>query len=395
MATEHSVRRMSNLLFLCDTFAYLGMPGKRVKLNLYHEEIRFFMSTGRTFVSSDTQFAATPHRVLKLDDLAGSSICKSPKDPVNAFLTLYIYAKEKTKAVSEGPVSARVTTTGNVKRKRLSLTLVCDSYKDFKQNLNKVNEWHVKLDLLLKNDPIDFFDDCVRLQVQRGHLDTGQIEERIINRPMSTTGASQMLANRNRRPYLVLINPNSGSGKARLVFYEHVVPVWSEANVSYVVFLTTHQNHAREYIMTADLAIYRGILVVSGDGLVYEVINGLMSRADWQEAIKVPINQLPGGSANALACCTAHLSKETFQDISLEKFASSMAFYYSKAEPEPLDLMTIQLCNKEIVHSFLTVEWAFIADVDLESEKYRYLGGMRFTVGAVLRLLSKHSTLSQ
>ena len=125
---------------------------------------------------------------------------------------------------------------------------------------------------------------------------------------------------------------------------------------------------------------------------VYEVINGLMSRPDWQEAIKMPVNQLPGGSANALACCTAHLSKEMFQDLSLEKFASSMAFYYSKAEQVPLDLIAIQLCNREIVHSFLTVEWAFIADVDLESEKYRYLGGMRFTVGAILRILSEQLT---
>jgi len=63
-----------------------------------------------------------------------------------------------------------------------------------------------------------------------------------------------------------------------------------------------HANHAREYVqeMNADelLNEYRGIVVVSGDGLVYEIINGIMARSD--DATKIisamPIGQLPAGS---------------------------------------------------------------------------------------------------
>jgi hypothetical protein len=33
-----------------------------------------------------------------------------------------------------------------------------------------------------------------------------------------------------------------------------------------------------------------------------QVINGLMNRDDWQDAIKTPIGCIPGGSGNALAC---------------------------------------------------------------------------------------------
>ena len=58
-----------------------------------------------------------------------------------------------------------------------------------------------------------------------------------------------------------------------------------------------------------------------------------------------------------------------------------------KAEPEPLDLIVIQQTNGKIVHSFLNVEWAIIADVDLESENYRYLGSMRFLLGLIKRLI--------
>ena len=55
----------------------------------------------------------------------------------------------------------------------------------------------------------------------------------------------------------------------------------------------------------------------------------------------------------------------------------------------PFDLVLYELCNRTIVASSLSFAWAIIADVDLESEKYRYLGGMRFVVGALKRILSK------
>jgi len=64
------------------------------------------------------------------------------------------------------------------------------------------------------------------------------------------------------------------------------------------------------------LSEWSGIVIASGDGVVYEVnnlisydinnivfilkvINGLFSRNDWQEALKLPIGHLPCGSANA------------------------------------------------------------------------------------------------
>ena len=133
---------------------------------------------------------------------------------------------------------------------------------------------------------------------------------------------------------------------------------------------------------------YRGIIVISGDGLVYEVINGLMSRPDWSKAIKIPICQIPGGSANGLACSSAFITKECYINISMEKFASQMAFNMVKAISCPLDLVTFQLINNKLVHSFMEFEWAIVADIDLESEKYRFLGGLRFTVSAIKRIIN-------
>ena len=134
---------------------------------------------------------------------------------------------------------------------------------------------------------------------------------------------------------------------------------------------------------------YKGIVVVSGDGLVHEIINGLMERNDWLTAIQTPISQIGAGSGNAFSTSISFLSNETYQDVSLEKLATSMAFLMLKSKPEPLDLIKVQLANKQIIHSFLNIEWCIVADVDLESENYRYFGGLRFFIGMIKRIISK------
>lgn len=50
-----------------------------------------------------------------------------------------------------------------------------------------------------------------------------------------------------------------------------------------------------------NLKEWEGIVTVSGDGLLYEVLNGLFDRPDWEDAVRMPIGVLPCGSGNALA----------------------------------------------------------------------------------------------
>lgn len=45
---------------------------------------------------------------------------------------------------------------------------------------------------------------------------------------------------------------------------------------------------------------YDAIIVLSGDGGIHEVINGLAKHAQPYKAVQIPIAQVPTGSANAL-----------------------------------------------------------------------------------------------
>ncbi|CAF3580099.1 unnamed protein product [Adineta steineri] len=194
-----------------------------------------------------------------------------------------------------------------------------------------------------------------------------------------------VLTKRDKRA-LVFVNPAGGAGKAYRLVMENVVGVWSEAEFSYQIVITEYAGHARDYVQSLDLSEWSGIVIASGDGLVYEVVNGLFSRNDWQEAVKMPIGHLPCGSGNAFAASIIRHSKQPIAE-SVEKFVVQSAILIATHQVLPYDMAVIDTCDGQRVFSFLSVEWAVIADVDCDSEKYRFLGGTRFTVEAVKRIL--------
>lgn len=112
------------------------------------------------------------------------------------------------------------------------------------------------------------------------------------------------------RKVLVLLNPKSGSGKARESFQKNVAPVYVEAEIPFELHVTKYANFAREFVRNKDIYVWRHIVVVGGDGILFEVINGLFERADWERAIaEISIGVIPCGSGNGLAKAIAHLYK--------------------------------------------------------------------------------------
>ncbi|XP_019723796.1 sphingosine kinase 1-like [Hippocampus comes] len=189
-----------------------------------------------------------------------------------------------------------------------------------------------------------------------------------------------------RRPcrVMILVNPLSGRGQALQLFTGHLQGMLTEAAIPYTLVITEHQNHARELVKKADLSQWDALVIMSGDGLLFEVINGLMERDDWQEAIQTPLGILPGGSGNALAASVHHYSQSP--PAWNEELLLSCGFMLCKGLVGSLDLVSIHLASKQRIFSFLSLAWGFVADVDIESEKYRHVGAIRFLMGTLVRL---------
>jgi diacylglycerol kinase family enzyme len=179
---------------------------------------------------------------------------------------------------------------------------------------------------------------------------------------------------------MVLINPFSGTKIAPKIFNEFVLPLLTiagvEKHLEYVE--TQYKDHCTNIAKDLDLNKYKALVTVSGDGLFHELINGLLTRSDWREACKIPIGFIPGGTSNALG-----------KNLDIPN-AILATLSILKCKTRPMDVMSV-IQGQKITFTHLSVSWGLIADIDIESEKFRRLGELRMTIMALIRLIRLRS----
>ncbi|XP_023324996.1 sphingosine kinase 2 isoform X2 [Eurytemora carolleeae] len=182
------------------------------------------------------------------------------------------------------------------------------------------------------------------------------------------------------KPILFLVNPKSGKGLAEKLFHQQIEPVLVQAGRPFKLLLTTKPNHAREVIAHQDLSEWGAIVAVSGDGLIHEMINGLFERKDWSSSFKTPFGVIPGGSGNGLARSLAYHRKEVHDRDGV--FQNTLAVI--RGENKPIDLVCVET-KEGPIYSCLSIGFAFMADVDIESECLRFIGDLRFPLWSIIR----------
>ncbi|XP_062976405.1 sphingosine kinase 1 [Elgaria multicarinata webbii] len=178
---------------------------------------------------------------------------------------------------------------------------------------------------------------------------------------------------------MVLLNPQSGSGRALNLFKSQVQPMLTEANIGFTLFITKKKNHAWDLVKEENMSRWDAVVAMAGDGLLYEVINGLMERPDWKSVIQKPLCILPGGSGNALAASLNHYARQGC--YSKELLLMNCTYFLCKGLHAPMDLVSLHTASGKRLFSFLSFGWGFVSDVDIASERFRKLGSARFTVG--------------
>lgn len=169
----------------------------------------------------------------------------------------------------------------------------------------------------------------------------------------------------------VLINPCGGPGKALQIYLNQVEPILLEAGCEVEVTCTTKAGHAFELAQTIDLG-YDALVIVSGDGLIHEVMNGLAKHAQPEKAFSIPIAPIPAGSGNGLS-----LNLLGLQD-GLDPCAAALNVL--KGRPMKIDLLSFTQGNQKRI-SFMSQTLGLMADLDIETEHLRWMGDIRFVWG--------------
>jgi sphingosine kinase len=185
---------------------------------------------------------------------------------------------------------------------------------------------------------------------------------------------------RIRRKYLVFVNPHSGPGNGVKNYEAVVKPMFEEAGIEITLVITQYALHAKEYVQdpNCNLSLFSCICIISGDGLIFEVVNGIAQRSDGLKLLKevLCIAPIPSGTGNGLAKSVLFASNnEPYSAI-------NCAFVAVKGKPHPLDLSRVTTPN-ETHYSFLSLGWGLISDIDILSESLRCLGEARLYAAAV------------
>ncbi|XP_031787619.1 sphingosine kinase 2 isoform X2 [Nasonia vitripennis] len=286
--------------------------------------------------------------------LVESTELVQPHDEYDTSAYLYIYAYTLKRA--------KVANKGARRRERTTVTLRFRSFDRYEDNLREASRWRLAIKCLLN-----------RLPVPKAYMSPA-------HRNLQSLLSACPDESKN---LLVILNPKSGPGRGRENFQRRVNPILSEAELPYDVYITRHPNYARDFVRSRDLSQWSGLVLVGGDGIVFEAINGLLQRPDWDTVMKqLPIAVIPCGSGNGLAKSIAFSKQEPFDQNPMLISALSVV----RRRLNQMDLVRVET-RKQILYSFLSVGWGLLADVDIESERLRAIGAQRFTLWSLARLI--------
>eukprot|EP01119_Soliformovum_irregulare_P020221 TRINITY_DN6514_c0_g1_i1.p1 TRINITY_DN6514_c0_g1~~TRINITY_DN6514_c0_g1_i1.p1 ORF type:complete len:400 (-),score=107.45 TRINITY_DN6514_c0_g1_i1:92-1291(-) len=108
------------------------------------------------------------------------------------------------------------------------------------------------------------------------------------------------------KKFLILCNPYGGSKMGRPYVTKVVTPLLEQAQIRSKIFFTEGPNHASRILQSVEIEDFDVLLLVSGDGLLHESLNGLSSRClsnpeFFRMLKKLPLAILPAGSSNGMS----------------------------------------------------------------------------------------------
>ncbi|KAK8955605.1 Sphingoid long-chain bases kinase 1 [Platanthera guangdongensis] len=178
---------------------------------------------------------------------------------------------------------------------------------------------------------------------------------------------------------LIILNPRSGRGRSSKVFHVKAEPILKLAGFEMDVVKTTSAGHARKLASNVDFtSCPDGIICVGGDGIVNEVLNGLLSRSDQKEAISIPVGIIPTGSDNSLIWTVLGIRDPISAALSIVKGGLTA-----------MDVLTVEWIQTGLIHFGTTVSYfGFLSDVLELSEKYqKRCGPLRYFVAGFLKFM--------
>lgn len=235
------------------------------------------------------------------------------------------------------------------------------------------------------------FDTIAATLQQRNSTGTGRLSNPSIENYQSLTSRKTGdvteqggIPNYNSRKFIIFVNPVSGKGTAVSIWRKYVEPMLTEAGIDIELIITQRANHAKDFLKQhTNIYQYHAILIVGGDGLLFEVVNGIAERSDGFEVLqKVALLPIPGGSGNGLA-------KTILYQCGLAFHPRNATYVAIRGKSQPIDLSRVMTASGQTSYAFLMLTTGLVADIDILTEFMRCLGELRMFLGGAYFIMRR------
>lgn len=174
---------------------------------------------------------------------------------------------------------------------------------------------------------------------------------------------------------LLLVNPHSGSGKS-LAACEYLKQKLTDYEFNTLV--SQYKGHFIDFLLKEDLNAYEKIIIFGGDGTMHEVTNGIAEKGPTP-----PLLLFPCGGGKALN-----------HDINNLDWESSLQKFYQN-NTKQIDIFKVQFLKappgEQMIYGFNIIGWGLVSNINRSSEKLRWLGGLRYSIAAIIHIFKNTS----
>ncbi|KAH9525196.1 hypothetical protein Btru_000603 [Bulinus truncatus] len=199
----------------------------------------------------------------------------------------------------------------------------------------------------------------------------------------------QIKASQRPKKLFVVINPIGGEGKGQQIYNESVEPLLRLAGIETFVVMTERSKQALEIGESTDFSRYDGIVVIGGDGLYQEMIQGLTlkeqkisgknynNHEEELSKLTLPVGIIPAGTGNGFA----HFINGT-------KDVKTAALNIIRGEHHRANILAVYNNNKLLCVCSAMFAYGIFSFFAKRSQELRWMKKMRYPVifmGLLLR----------
>eukprot|EP00053_Salpingoeca_punica_P014275 m.129674 g.129674 ORF g.129674 m.129674 type:complete len:801 (+) comp16412_c0_seq1:16-2418(+) len=174
----------------------------------------------------------------------------------------------------------------------------------------------------------------------------------------------------------IFVNPYGGK-KDAVDNFGKVLPFFELAGISLDTVVTERAGFAEQWMATANITEYDGVVAVGGDGLFNEMVNGLMRRED---GARIRIGLVPSGSTDTVAY-SSHGTRD----------ALTSALHIILGDFHAMDICKVKLADGSVRYCSNFLSYGYFGDVAKESEKHRWMGPRRYDYSGFKTLMKSNS----